>query len=41
MSDRGAERDDLWQRIVAAMPGFGEYQKTTDRTIPLVRLTRA
>ena len=37
----GPERDDLWQRIVAAMPGFGEYQKATDRTIPLVRLTRA
>ena len=37
----GAERDDIWERIVAAMPGFGEYQKAADRTIPLVRLTRA
>src|SRR5919199_2972450 len=25
----GAERDELWQRIAAAMPGFGEYQKNT------------
>lgn len=33
-----AERDDLYARVVAAMPGFGEYQKNTDRIIPVVVL---
>jgi deazaflavin-dependent oxidoreductase (nitroreductase family) len=36
----GAERDELWQRVVSEKPGFGEYEKKTDRTIPLLRLTR-
>jgi deazaflavin-dependent oxidoreductase (nitroreductase family) len=36
----GAERDDLWKQIVAKSPGFGEYQRNTDRVIPLLRLTR-
>jgi deazaflavin-dependent oxidoreductase (nitroreductase family) len=31
-------RNDIWQRIVAAMPNFGEYQKKTSRMIPVVRL---
>jgi deazaflavin-dependent oxidoreductase (nitroreductase family) len=37
----GPARDDLWQRITTAMPGFAEYEKTANRTIPLLRLTRA
>ena len=37
----GAARDALWQRVVAAMPGFGDYEKKTDRVIPLLALTRA
>jgi len=37
----GDERDALWERVVSAAPGFREYQEKTDRTIPLVRLTRA
>ena len=37
----GGERDELWERIAATLPGFAEYQRNTSRTIPLVRLTRA
>lgn len=36
----GDERDELWKRVVSEMPGFADYQRSTDRTIPLVRLTR-
>ena len=35
------ERDQVWQRIAAAMPNFAEYQKKTERVIPVVRLVRA
>jgi deazaflavin-dependent oxidoreductase (nitroreductase family) len=36
------ERGRVWPRIVAAMPGFGEYeQKAAGRTIPVLRLERA
>jgi len=34
------ERAEAWQAVVAANPGFGEYQEKTDRVIPLLRLTR-
>jgi deazaflavin-dependent oxidoreductase (nitroreductase family) len=33
-------RADIWPRITAAMPNFGEYQKKTSRVIPVVRLAR-
>jgi deazaflavin-dependent oxidoreductase (nitroreductase family) len=36
----GDERDELWKRVVSEMPQFADYQRNTDRTIPLVRLTR-
>jgi len=36
----GTERDELWDRIVEKAPGFGDYQRKTDRVIPLLRLTR-
>ncbi len=36
----GAEREEVWSRVVAANPGFGEYQEKTTRTIPVIRLTR-
>lgn len=36
----GDERAAVWERIVAAMPGFGDYQRNTDRTIPVLALTR-
>jgi F420H(2)-dependent quinone reductase len=34
------ERSQVWQRVVAAMPGFGDYQKKTSRVIPVVELER-
>lgn len=37
----GEERADLWDRIVAAMPGFAEYQSKVTRQIPVLALTRA
>jgi deazaflavin-dependent oxidoreductase (nitroreductase family) len=37
----GDERDAVWATVTAKMPGFAEYQKNTERTIPLFALTRA
>ena len=37
----GPEREQVWNGVVAANPGFGEYQRKTDRTIPVLRLERA
>jgi deazaflavin-dependent oxidoreductase (nitroreductase family) len=34
-----ADRAILWDRLVAAMPAFGEYPRTSGRTIPMIRLT--
>jgi len=34
----GAERDDLWRRQIAAMPAFGDYERKTSRTIPVIVL---
>lgn len=34
------DRDAVFARIVAAAPGFGEYQAKTDRVIPLFELSR-
>lgn len=36
----GAERDELFARVVAAEPGFADYQRKTTRRIPVVTLTR-
>jgi deazaflavin-dependent oxidoreductase (nitroreductase family) len=36
----GEERAELWKKVVSAMPRFGDYQKKTDRVIPVVRLER-
>ena len=35
----GAERDAWWERAVAAWPDYAEYQKKTDRVIPVFVLT--
>ncbi|WP_123029276.1 nitroreductase family deazaflavin-dependent oxidoreductase [Mycolicibacterium stellerae] len=35
------ERDELFEKVVAAAPGFGEYQSKTSRVIPLFELQRA
>jgi deazaflavin-dependent oxidoreductase (nitroreductase family) len=37
----GAERDELWRRLVQMRPGFGEYEQKTDRVFPMFRLERA
>jgi deazaflavin-dependent oxidoreductase (nitroreductase family) len=35
-----AEKPDLWERMVAEWPHYDEYQKRTDRPIPVVVLER-
>ena len=37
--DASAERDALWDKIVAEAPRFGPYAEKTDRTIPIVILS--
>ncbi len=37
----GAERDQWWERAVAAYPPYAEYQARTDRVIPVFVLERA
>ena len=37
----GAERDEWWERSVAAYPSYADYQKATDRLIPVFVLERA
>ncbi len=34
------ERDELYAKVAAVAPGFGEYQAKTTRVIPLFELTR-
>ena len=34
----GAERDEWWQRCVAAYPPYADYQTRTDRLIPVLLL---
>ena len=36
----GSERDRLWDAQVARAPGFGDYQRKTTRTIPVIALYR-
>jgi deazaflavin-dependent oxidoreductase (nitroreductase family) len=38
---QGGERDTWWDRAVTAYPDYAEYQKNTDRTIPVLVLTPA
>jgi deazaflavin-dependent oxidoreductase (nitroreductase family) len=35
----GPERDEAWQQITAAAPRFAQYQRKTDRELPIIRLT--
>jgi deazaflavin-dependent oxidoreductase (nitroreductase family) len=37
---KGAERDELYARMVAVMPGFAEYEAKTERKIPVFALAR-
>jgi deazaflavin-dependent oxidoreductase (nitroreductase family) len=34
----GAEREEAWQQITAAVPRFANYQQATDRELPIIRL---
>jgi deazaflavin-dependent oxidoreductase (nitroreductase family) len=34
----GAERDEAWQQITAAAPRFAQYERKTDRELPVIRL---
>jgi deazaflavin-dependent oxidoreductase (nitroreductase family) len=36
----GAERNRLYDQMATKMPGFAEYQRRTERQIPVVVLTR-
>ena len=36
----GAERDEWWERAVAAFPPYAEYQTKTDRLIPVFLVER-
>ena len=36
----GAERDEWWERAVAAFPPYAEYQQRTERTIPVFVASR-
>lgn len=34
------ERTRIWERVIAAMPGFADYQQKTSRVIPVIDLVR-
>jgi deazaflavin-dependent oxidoreductase (nitroreductase family) len=36
----GAEREAVWEMVVTRSPGYGKYAVSTDREIPLIRLTK-
>jgi deazaflavin-dependent oxidoreductase (nitroreductase family) len=36
----GQERTRIWEQQKAVMPGFGDYERSTDRQIPVVILER-
>ena len=36
----GPERDRIWEEQKIKMPGFADYEKSTDRIIPVVELRR-
>ena len=38
---KGEERDQIYAKQVQRMPGFGDYEKKTERKIPVVELVRA
>jgi len=34
----GAEREEAWRQVIAAVPRFAQYQVKTDRELPVIRL---
>jgi deazaflavin-dependent oxidoreductase (nitroreductase family) len=41
MLTEGEDRTEAFEKMVAALPRFGDYQKNTNREIPVFRLVRA
>ena len=37
----GEDRERLWRRLVAMYPGYADYQRRTNREIPVIRLRPA
>jgi deazaflavin-dependent oxidoreductase (nitroreductase family) len=37
----GPERAEAWQQIITAAPRFAQYQRKTDRELPIIRLVAA
>ena len=37
----GAERTEVWDRVTSTLPDYLEYQKVTDRVIPVVALEKS
>jgi deazaflavin-dependent oxidoreductase (nitroreductase family) len=37
----GDARAQAWQRVTTAVPRFADYERATDRTLPVLRLSRA
>jgi deazaflavin-dependent oxidoreductase (nitroreductase family) len=35
----GPRREAAWQRVIAAQPRYANYQRKTDRTLPVIRLS--
>ena len=36
---KGSDRAETWKRIVSKYSNYGDYEKRTDREIPVIRLT--
>lgn len=34
----GPERDEAWRQITTAAPRFAQYERKTDRELPVIRL---
>ena len=37
----GDDRAQAWQRVIKTVPRFAGYERQTDRTLPVIRLSRA
>jgi hypothetical protein len=35
----GPRREAAWERVIASQPRFAGYQRKTDRTLPVIRLS--
>ncbi|HEU4424054.1 MAG TPA: nitroreductase/quinone reductase family protein, partial [Pilimelia sp.] len=37
----GERREEAWQRIASSQPRYADYQRKTDRVLPIIRLSPA